>query len=184
MQDHILLTNQGPNRVVDACGLVCLTGYSALAWYSRGTTWAPELPGFFLLLGWVSLPLLVVFACFRHQPGMLTIGRRARGALSPGQALGNRIICALIRLLWRQRVTDLARIDTFAALNMLDTRFGRTVEMQVNAMQQGLVIIEVPVDTRVHIGKSKINGTLRGAVGASTGILCMIAKLRWQQYCQ
>ena len=80
MQDHFLLTNQGRNRVVDACGLVCLTGYAALAWYSR-TTW-------------------------------------------------------------------------------------------------------VPVDTRVRIGKSKISGTLRGAVGASTGILCMIAKLRWQQYYQ
>ena len=75
MQAHILLTNQERNRVVDACGLVCLTGYAALAWYSRGTTWAPELPGFFLLLGWVSLPLLVVFVCFYRQPGTLPVGR-------------------------------------------------------------------------------------------------------------
>ena len=60
MQAHILLTNQGRNRVVDVCGLVCLTGYAALAWYSHGTVRAPELPGFFLLLGWVSLPLLAV----------------------------------------------------------------------------------------------------------------------------
>ena len=81
MQDHILLTSQGRNRVVDTCGLVCLTGYAALAWYSRATAWAPELPGFFLLLGWVSLPLLVVFACFRHQPGMLPIGRLVLWAL-------------------------------------------------------------------------------------------------------
>ena len=75
MQDHFLLTNQGRNRVVDACGLVCLTGYAALAWYSHGTVRAPELPGFFLLLGWVSVPLLVVFACFRQQPGTLPVGR-------------------------------------------------------------------------------------------------------------
>ena len=121
--------------------------------------------------------------------GSRTLGRPARGALSPGQALGNRIICALIRLLWGQRVTDLGpyraiRFDAFTGLNMADTRFGWTVEMQVKAMQQGLAIAEVPVDTRVRIGKSKISGTLRGAVRASTGILCMIAKLRWQQYCQ
>ena len=84
MQAHILLTNQGRNRVVDVCGLVCLTGYAALAWYSRGTTWAP------------GADLAI---------GSRTLGRQARGALSPGQALGNRIICALIRLLWGQQVT-------------------------------------------------------------------------------
>ena len=81
MQEHILLTNQGRNRVVDACGLVCLTGYAALAWYSHGTVRAPELPGFFLLLGWVSVPLLVVFACFRQQPGTLPVGRLVFWAL-------------------------------------------------------------------------------------------------------
>ena len=51
MQAHILLTNQERNRIVDACGLVCLTGYAALAWYSRGTTWAPALI-------WPSVPVL------------------------------------------------------------------------------------------------------------------------------
>lgn len=121
--------------------------------------------------------------------GSRTLGRQVRGALSPGQALGNRIICALIRFLWGQRVTDLGpyraiRFDALAHLAMADTRFGWTVEMQVKAIQQGLEIAEVPVDTRLRIGKSKISGTLRGAVRASTGILCMIAKLRWQQFCQ
>ena len=121
--------------------------------------------------------------------GSRTLGRQVRGALSPGQALGNRIICALIQRLWRQRVTDLGpyraiRANALARLNMADTRFGWTVEMQVKAIQQGLKIIEVPVDTKVRIGKSKISGTLRGAVAASTGILCMIIKLRWQQYRQ
>ena len=75
MLAHILHTGQGRNRVVDVCGLVCLLGYALLAWYSRGSTWTPELPGFFLLLGWVTLPLLVVFACFCHQPGTLPVGR-------------------------------------------------------------------------------------------------------------
>lgn len=63
------------NRLVDRCGLACLSGYALLAWYSRGTALAPELAGFFLLLAWVSLPLLLLFAGFRHQPGALPTGR-------------------------------------------------------------------------------------------------------------
>ena len=121
--------------------------------------------------------------------GSRTLGRPVRGALAPGQALGNQVICTLIRLLWGVRVTDLGpyraiRAGALARLTMADTRFGWTVEMQVKAIQQGMEMVEVPVDTRVRIGHSKISGTLSGAVGASTGILCMIAKLRWQQYRQ
>ncbi len=75
MFDNMIQTRQGRNRVVDICGLICLLGYTVLSWYSHGTLRPPELPGFFLLLVWVSLPLLVVFACFRHQPASLPIGR-------------------------------------------------------------------------------------------------------------
>ena len=54
--------------------------------------------------------------------------------------------------------------------------------MQVKAIQEGLRIVEVPVDTlRRRYGKSKVGGTVRGVVGASVGILSMIAALRWQQ---
>ena len=121
--------------------------------------------------------------------GSRTLGRPVRGALAPGQALGNQVICTLIRFLWGVRVTDLGpyraiRAGALARLTMADTRFGWTVEMQVKAIQQGMEMVEVPVDTRVRIGHSKISGTLSGAVGACTGILCMIAKLRWQQYRQ
>ena len=121
--------------------------------------------------------------------GSRTLGRPVRGALAPGQALGNQVICTLIRFLWGVRVTDLGpyraiRAGALARLTMADTRFGWTVEMQVKAIQQGMEMVEVPVDTRVRIGHSKISGTLSGAVGASTGILCMIAKLRWQQFRQ
>ncbi len=121
--------------------------------------------------------------------GSRTLGQPVRGALAPGQELGNRVICALIRLLWGHRVTDLGpyraiRAGSLARLTMADTRFGWTVEMQVKAIQQGMKTAEVPVDTRVRIGESKISGTLSGAVSACTGILCMIAKLRWQQFRQ
>lgn len=118
--------------------------------------------------------------------GSRTLGRRERGALAHGQELGNRIICSVIRLLWGRRVTDLGpyraiRAGAIERLDMADTRYGWTVEMQVKAMQRGLAVAEVPVDTRARIGKSKISGTLRGALGASMGILGMIIKLRWQQ---
>ena len=118
--------------------------------------------------------------------GSRALGCRERGALAHGQELGNRMICAVIRLLWGQRVTDLGpfraiRAEALERLGMADTRYGWTVEMQVKAMQHGLAAVEVPVDTRARIGKSKISGTLRGALGASMGILGMIIKLRWQQ---
>jgi hypothetical protein len=53
--------------------------------------------------------------------------------------------------------------------------------VKVKAIQRGLPIIEVPVDTKLRIGKSKISGTIRGTIGAGVGILSMIAKLWWQQ---
>lgn len=121
----------------------------------------------------------------------LAIGSRALGAMDPGgmsatQVYGNRLATALIHWLWGQRVTDLGpyraiRTEALAGLGMRDAAFGWTVEMQVKAIQHGLQIVEVPVDTRARIGKSKISGTVRGVVGAGFGILSMIAKLRWQQ---
>ena len=121
----------------------------------------------------------------------LVIGSRALGGSEPGamsatQVFGNRLATALIRRLWRHRVTDLGpyraiRRQALAALGMRDTTFGWTVEMQVKAIQQGMQVVEVPVDTRARIGKSKISGTVRGVMGAGFGILSMIAKLRWQQ---
>ena len=121
----------------------------------------------------------------------LAIGSRALGGLEPGamsttQVFGNRLATALIRWLWGHRVTDLGpyraiRTDALSAVGMRDATFGWTVEMQVKAIQQGMHVVEVPVDTRVRIGKSKISGTVRGVLGAGFGILSMIAKLRWQQ---
>ena len=118
--------------------------------------------------------------------GSRTLGRRDPGALTLTQEMGNHVAATLIRLLWGQRVTDLGpyraiRSRALSALRMGDTTFGWTVEMQVKAIQRGLKVVEVPVDTRARIGESKISGTLRGAFGAGFGILCMIAKLRWHQ---
>ncbi|MDE0452951.1 MAG: glycosyltransferase family 2 protein [Gammaproteobacteria bacterium] len=115
--------------------------------------------------------------------GSRVLGRVERGALSAPQIAGNRVAGFLIRLLWKARVTDLGpfraiRRAALAALDMRDTAYGWTVEMQIKAIQQKMRVVEVPVDTRRRRhGKSKVGGTLRGVVGASIGITGMILKL-------
>lgn len=118
--------------------------------------------------------------------GSRTLGKIDKGALTTVQRFGNWLSSLLIRLLWRHPITDLGpfraiRYEALKRLNMLDKRFGWTVEMQVKAIQQQLNIVEHPVDSKVRIGVSKISGTFSGAIGAGMGILGMIAKLRFQQ---
>ena len=119
--------------------------------------------------------------------GSRVLGRREPGALSAPQIAGNRVACLLIRLLWRTAVTDLGpyraiRADALRRLDMRDRAYGWTVEMQIKAIQEGMRIVEVPVDTlRRRFGRSKVGGTVRGVAGASAGILSMIARLRWRQ---
>ena len=119
--------------------------------------------------------------------GSRALGRMEPGALSVAQRAGNRLASLLIRLLWGESVTDLGpyraiRADALGLIDMRDKAYGWTIEMQIKAMQCHLQVVETPVDTyRRRFGKSKVGGTLRGVVGASAGILSMIAKLRWRQ---
>ena len=119
----------------------------------------------------------------------IVIGSRALGSVEPGamslpQVFGNRVAASLIRLLWGRRITDLGpfravRADALRRLDMRDTAYGWTVEMQVKAIQHGMTMVERPVDTRRRrFGKSKVGGTVRGVVGASVGILSTILRLR------
>ena len=106
------------------------------------------------------------------------------GALSPPQVAGNRVASLLIRLLWGRRVTDLGpfraiRADALRRLDMRDTAYGWTVEMQIKAIQMHMRIVETPVDSRRRrFGRSKVGGTVKGVIGASVGILGMILRLR------
>ena len=69
------LSRLGPNGIVDLGGVFGLAGYATLAWTSHGFAGEPGLTGFFGILAWVSLPWLFVFACFRHCPHALPVGR-------------------------------------------------------------------------------------------------------------
>jgi glycosyltransferase involved in cell wall biosynthesis len=120
--------------------------------------------------------------------GSRVLGKIESGALTIPQIMGNRLASFLIKGLWKQKVTDLGpyraiRVSALKRLDMMDTAYGWTVEMQVKAIQHDLLMVEVPVDTKKrHAGKSKVGGTIRGTIGAGVGILSMIAKLRWRQW--
>ncbi len=118
--------------------------------------------------------------------GSRTLGNCESGALSIPQILGNRLASILMRLLWKEQVTDLGpfravRNDVLNDLQMQDRQFGWTVEMQVRAFQLKKHVVEVPVSTQKRIGQSKISGTVSGVIGASKGILGTIAKLYWRE---
>ena len=113
--------------------------------------------------------------------GSRALGRREPGALLPQARFGNLFACFLIRLLYRHRYTDLGpfraiRWDACRRLNMRDTNFGWTCEMQVKALREGLRVAEVPVSYRRRVGVSKITGTLSGTVRAGYKILWTIAR--------
>jgi glycosyltransferase involved in cell wall biosynthesis len=110
---------------------------------------------------------------------------REAKALNLPQRVGNFMASRLIQFLWRYPVSDLGpfraiKYPCLLQLNMQDKRYGWTVEMQVKAIINKMIVIEVPVSSLKRIGKSKISGTLSGVIGAATGIFGMIFTL-WTQ---
>jgi glycosyltransferase involved in cell wall biosynthesis len=119
----------------------------------------------------------------------LVIGSRLSGGLQPGALttlarLGNGLVCRLMNWFWEVQYTDLGpfRAISFPALikiAMASRDYGWTVEMQIKAAQKGLRSREVPVSYRPRIGKSKISGTLKGAILAGMKILFTVCSLAW-----
>ncbi len=119
----------------------------------------------------------------------LVIGSRtrdadSRAALTPQQRFGNALACALMRVLFGARHTDLGpfraiRVDALRHLAMRDRDYGWTVEMQIKARVARLRVVEVPVRYRTRAaGTSKVSGTLTGSVRAGWKILGWI--LGWR----
>ena len=105
----------------------------------------------------------------------------SRQALLPQSRYGNQLAVFLIRLFFRHQYTDLGpfraiRYESLKSLDMQDTNFGWTVEMQIKAVQKGLRILEIPVKYRERIGVSKITGTFSGTIKAGTKIIYTIFK--------
>src|SRR5262249_18221 len=113
--------------------------------------------------------------------GSRALGAREQGALTPQQLVGNWLSTRLIKLLWGFNYSDLGpfraiRAESLRRLQMCDSNFGWTVEMQIKAIKHGLRIEEVPVRYRRRLGQSKISGTLSGSIKAGVKILYLIAK--------
>jgi hypothetical protein len=117
----------------------------------------------------------------------LVIGSRRLGRLEPGAhpwhaVVGTRACVSLMNRLTGSRATDLGpfRAITARALQRLEMEapdYGWTAEMQVKAARRGLRVVEVPVDYRPRLGRSKVSGTLRGTLGAGVTIIGTILRL-------
>ncbi len=113
--------------------------------------------------------------------GSRILGERESGAMTPQSYFGNILACFLMKWLFGGRYTDLGpframNYEKLKSLNMCDTNFGWTVEMQIKALRARLTIKEIPVPYRKRIGASKISGTVMGSVKAGYKILYLIAK--------
>lgn len=118
----------------------------------------------------------------------LVIGSRILGgadmqALLPQAWFGNRLACFLMRIFFGARHTDLGpfraiRVSALQRLEMQDTDFGWTVEMQLKAKTFGLRVVEIPVRYRERVGRSKITGTLWGTLRAGVKIIGWIVVWR------
>ena len=113
--------------------------------------------------------------------GSRMIYPESREALLPQARYGNKLATFLIHMFFGYRFTDLGpfraiRFDSLEQMNMVDTDFGWTVEMQIKAVKNNLRIKEIPVHYRERIGISKITGTISGTFKAGVKIIYTIFK--------
>lgn len=114
--------------------------------------------------------------------GSRTIGIRERGSMPPQARFGNILATKLILWFYKAKFSDLGpfraiKFDKLLMLDMKDTTFGWTIEMQIKAAKNGLKYTEIPVSYRRRIGASKITGTTKGTIMAGYKILWTIFKL-------
>ena len=113
--------------------------------------------------------------------GSRVLGIAEKNSLTIQQRFGNWLATRLIHLFYGFRYTDLGPFraidfNKLLDLEMNDTTYGWTVEMQLKAIKNKLRIMEVPVNYRKRIGVSKISGTIKGTLLAGYKILSTIFK--------
>ncbi len=115
--------------------------------------------------------------------GSRTLGNVEKGALTIPQIFGNWLATGLLRIFYNIRYTDLGPFrgiwfSRLLELNMSDTNYGWTVEMQLKAAKQKFKVTETPVTYRKRIGFSKISGTVKGTILAGVKIIYTIIKYK------
>lgn len=113
--------------------------------------------------------------------GSRALGDRQAGSMTIPQIFGNWLATNLMRLFYGVHYTDLGpfraiKFDSLLALNMQDTTYGWTVEMQLKAAKMKMKTTEMAVNYRRRVGKSKISGTVKGTVLAGYKIITTIFK--------
>ena len=115
--------------------------------------------------------------------GSRALGKKETGSMTIPQVFGNWLATRLLKTFYKVSYTDLGpfraiRYDKLMEINMQDTTYGWTVEMQVKAAKLKMKTVEVPVSYRRRIGISKISGTVKGTVLAGYKIITTIFKYR------
>ncbi len=109
--------------------------------------------------------------------GTRVASMRAAGSMTFAQGVANALFPKLMRLGWGHRYTDMGpfraiRRSSLERINMRDRAYGWTIEMQIRAVEEGLRITEIEVPCRRrYYGRSKISGSLRGALLAAYWII-------------
>ena len=120
------------------------------------------------------------------------VGSRTRGNREPGSMIFHQIVAGytigfLLRMLYGVHSTDMGpfraiRRDTLERLKLREETYGWPLEMQMRAARARVRTMEVPVDYRRRAGgHSKIAGTVRGSLLASTRILITLARIAIQR---
>lgn len=118
--------------------------------------------------------------------GSRTRGHREPGSMNPHQVFAGYMVGAILRVLYGVRSTDMGpfraiRRSTLESLRLREETYGWPLEMQMRAARAGVRTREVPVDYRRRAGgQSKIAGTVRGSILASTRILVTLARIAMQ----
>jgi glycosyltransferase involved in cell wall biosynthesis len=116
----------------------------------------------------------------------LVIGSRVKylrepHSMTPQQVFGNWLATSLMKLFFNAKFSDLGpfraiKFKKLLNLQMVDTTYGWTVEMQLKALRHKLTYTEVPVSYKKRIGVSKVSGTIKGTIFAGAKILGWIFK--------
>lgn len=113
--------------------------------------------------------------------GSRALGKKEKGSMTLQQIFGNWLATTLIRWFYGVSYSDLGpfraiRYQSLMDLQMQDTNYGWTVEMQLKAAKQKMKVMDVPVNYRQRIGVSKVSGTVKGTIMAGYKIIFTIFK--------
>lgn len=137
--------------------------------------------------------------CIEHLPQLVgpiardeadfVIGSRTRGHREPGSMLPSQRAAALLmgwltRIVYGFGYTDMGpfraiRRSSLTQMRMSEMTYGWNLEMQLKAIQLGLRILEIPVNSKRRIGgESKVSGNLKASIEAGHRIFGVFLRVR------